>query len=171
LPPQPDAPVGGERVELRDDSTVVVRPLEPADASLIEGGFEQLSAVNRYQQFLFDRPDLNQLTTVDSDHYALGAIDPVSGSGVGLARYVRDGTDPARAVVGVVIVDAWQGRGLATRLLQRLAAHAREAAIEHFEAHMIVGDTSSERMFESLGPVETNERAAGVVDVTVRIAA
>jgi GNAT superfamily N-acetyltransferase len=159
----------GEEIELRDGSTCVARPLAPADASLVAGGFEQLSAVNRYRQFLFDRPDLNALTTVDRDHYALGALDPATGAGIGLARYVRDANDPQRAIVGVVVVDSWQGRGLATRLLHRLAAHARDGGIEHFDAHMIVGDDTSQRMFESIGPLMTTHRAAGVVDVTVKL--
>jgi GNAT superfamily N-acetyltransferase len=157
----------GERLTLRDGSTVLVRPLEPADASLVEHGFERLSAVNRYRQFIFDRPDLNELTTIDADHFALGAIDPATGAGVGLARYVRDRRDRARAVVAVVVVDDWQGRGLATRLLRSLVTRARASGVEHLEAHMIIGDVSSQRMFESVGQVETVERSAGVVDVTV----
>jgi hypothetical protein len=34
---------------------------------------------------------------------------------------------------------------------------------------MIVGDVSSQRMFESVGTLETTERANGVLDVTVRL--
>jgi hypothetical protein len=34
---------------------------------------------------------------------------------------------------------------------------------------MIVGDSSSERMFERVGAVEASKRAAGVVDLTVRL--
>jgi GNAT superfamily N-acetyltransferase len=163
----PAAPPSGERLTLRDGSTVLVRPLEPADASLVQEGFERLSAVNRYRQFIFDRPDLNEVTTIDDDHFALGAIDPATGEGVGIARYVRDPRDRTRAIVAVIVVDAWQGRGLATRLLRQLVTKARASGIEHLEAHMIIGDVSSQLMFESVGQVETVERAAGVVDVTV----
>jgi GNAT superfamily N-acetyltransferase len=159
----------GERVPLRDGSAVLIRPLEPADASMVEQGFERLGAVNRYRQFIFDRPDLNELTTVDDDHWALGAIDPETGAGVGLARYVRNPRDSTRAVVAVVVIDDWQGRGLATRLLRHLVTRARAGGIEHLEAHMIIGDVQSQRMFESVGTVETVERAEGVVDVTVRL--
>jgi GNAT superfamily N-acetyltransferase len=168
-------PIEGERVQLRDGSTVVIRSIQPADSSLVKDGFEHLGAVNRYRQFVFDREHLTdseaaEITAVDHrDHEALGAIDPQTGAGVGLARYVRERNDPTRAVAAVFVVDSWQGRGVATRLLQRLARRAVAGGIEHFDAHMIVGDTSAQRMFESVGTLETTQRAAGVVDVSVRL--
>lgn len=168
-PHRPTPAPTGERVELRDGSAVLIRPVAPGDTALVEEGFENLGAVNRYRQFLFGRPDARAVTAVDRDHLALGAVDPRTGAGVGLARYVRDASDPTRAIVAVLVVDSWQGRGLATRLLQRLTEDARANGIDRFEAHMIVGDTSSERMFESVGALERTTRANGVVDVTVRI--
>ena len=76
---------------------------------------------------------------------------------------LRDGS-------AVIVVDQWQKRGLGTRLLRRLAERARAAGIEHFESHMIVGDTTAQQVFESVGTVEAAERRGGVVDVTVRLA-
>ena len=173
--PEASAAIHGEQVHLRDGSTAIVRPVEPADAARLQEGFDQLSAVERYRRFLFDRSHLTpaeaaELASVDRDHEALGAIDPQTGCGVGLARFVRDSRDRTRATAAVIVVDSWQGRGLATQLLRRLADRARASGIARFEAHMIVGDTSSQRMFESVGTLETTERAKGVVDVTVRLA-
>lgn len=59
--------------------------------------------------------------------------------------------------------------GLGSRLLKRLADRAHAAGIEYFESHMIVGDATARQVLESVGPVQTNERDAGVVDVTVRL--
>jgi GNAT superfamily N-acetyltransferase len=165
----------GERVRLRDGSTCVMRPVQPADASLVREGFDHLSAVERYRRFIFDQEHLTaseatELATVDRDHVAYGAIDPTTGAGIGLARYVREPDDSSRAVTAVIVVDSWQGRGVATRLLRRLADRAREEGIEHLEAHMIVGDTSSQRMFESVGELEATRRSKGVLDVTVNLA-
>lgn len=175
-PRTPPRAVDGERLRLRDGSTVVIRQVSPADASLVEEGFDELSAVSRYRLFLFDRPDLTgeearALTRVDHrDQEALGAVDPASGAGVGLARYVRRRAEPACAVAAVTVVNAWQGRGLGTELLTRLAAHARAAGIDRFEAHMLVGDVEAQRMFEHVGPVETSRRSRGTLDVTVGLA-
>jgi GNAT superfamily N-acetyltransferase len=171
----PAGPIPGERVELRDGSAVVIRPVEPADSSLLKEGFERLSAVSRYRRFLFDRPDLTEseaeeLTRLDHrDHEALLAVDPETGDGAGLARYVRDAGDKTRAVAAVTVMDAWQGRGLGTELLRRLARRALAAGIEHFDGHMIVGDASAQRMFESVGSLETTQRSAGTLDLTVRL--
>jgi GNAT superfamily N-acetyltransferase len=169
--------IAGEPCRLRDGSTVRIRAVEPADSSLLEKGFHNLSALSRYRRFLFDRPELShaearELTELDHRaHEAIIALDPARGEGAGIARYVRDERDPARAVVAVTVVDAWQGRGLGTELLKRLTARARAEGIEHFEAHMIVGDDQARRMFESVGRVETSVRSAGTLDVTVNLSA
>jgi GNAT superfamily N-acetyltransferase len=172
---RPEDIARGERVTLRDGSTVVIRPVEPADTSLVREGYEHLSAVTRYQKFLLDRAptasDTEAVTHTDRDHDALGAIDPQTGAGVGLARCVRHPDDPSVATAAVVVVEGWQNRGLGTRLLKRLADRSRAAGIERYESHMIVGDTTAWQVFESVGAVDTATRSGGVVDVTVRLAA
>src|SRR3954452_24838950 len=169
----PEEVAVGERVILRDGSNVMVRPVRPADTSLVREGLEHLSAVTRYRKFLFDQrlsaSDVDGVTHLDRDHDALGAIDPATGVGVGLARCVREPGDPERATAAVIVADEWKSRGLGTRLLRRLADRARAAGIEYFESHMIVGDTTARQVFESVGTVQTTERAGGVLDVTVRL--
>jgi GNAT superfamily N-acetyltransferase len=63
------------------------------------------------------------------DHEAIIALDPLTGEGVGVARYVRAGADPEVAEVAVTVVDDWQGRGLGRALLERLAARARREGV------------------------------------------
>jgi GNAT superfamily N-acetyltransferase len=179
---KPPDHVEGEPVRLRDGSTVGIREVQPADASLLQEGFHNLSALARYRRFIFDRPDLTarsdltdaeatELTQLDHrDHEALVAIDPETGDGVGIARYVRDDADPSRAVAAVTVMDSWQGRGLGTELLKRIATRARAVGIDHFDAHLIVGDDDAQRMFEQVGPVETSERSRGTIDLTVSLA-
>ena len=50
---------------------------------------------------------------------------------VALANYVRL-RDPASAEVAFTVADAYQGRGIATRLLEQLAALAAARGIERF---------------------------------------
>jgi GNAT superfamily N-acetyltransferase len=172
---KPPGQIEGEPFRLRDGSTVRIRQVQAADASLLEEGFHNLSAVSRYRVFLFDRPDLTdaearELTQVDHRaHEAIIAVDPEHGDGVGIARYIRDDVDSSHAVAAVTVIDEWQGRGLGTELLTRIAARARAVGIEHFEGHMIVGDVEAQRMFEHAGPVETSERSRGTLDVTVSL--
>jgi GNAT superfamily N-acetyltransferase len=71
------------------------------------------------------------LLDVDGDRHVLliAEVGPRrSPRAVGLARYVIDG--PNRAELAYEVVDAWQGRGIGTRLLQRLVAVARERGVD-----------------------------------------
>jgi len=128
------------RVVLRDGSKVVIRPVGSADAPLLADGFTRLSPESRRLRFLRRKDELTPaelryFTDVDHhDHEALGALDHTGGRGVGIARYVRDTTDPQSAEIAVTVVDDWQGRGLGTELLAQLSGRARAEGIHRFTA-------------------------------------
>ena len=140
---------------LRDGSRVEIRPIEPDDRAALAEGFERLSPESRYRRFFGPMPHLSEsfldyLTRVDHhDHEALVAVDPQTGDGVGVARYVR--TDPAVAEPAVVVADDWQGRGVATCLLDALADRAREEGIERFEAPVLATNDDAIAVLERLG--------------------
>lgn len=127
-------------VELRDGSVVVIRQVQCTDAPLLADGFARLSAETRRLRFLTGKPsltaaELRYFTEIDHhDHEALGAVNPVDGRGLGIARYIRYADDPHGAEVAVTVVDEWQGRGLGTKLLSMLVDRARQEGIRHFAA-------------------------------------
>ena len=131
------------RLTLRDGSAVVVRPVEPDDAGLLVEGFEDLSDRSRYARFLTAVPRLprhwvDDLVDVDHrDREALGALDPATGEGIGVARYVRLDEDPAEAEFAIAVVDAWQGRGLGRALLQELVDAARANGIARLSGDVL----------------------------------
>src|SRR6476646_8790237 len=133
-------PSEGRPVRLRDGSAVLIRPVRPEDAGLLENGFAGLSDRSRRMRFLgpkagLSAAELRYLTDVDHrDHEALGALDHARGGGVGIARYLRDRDDPRTAEIAVTVIDDWQGRGLGTELLARLAERARREGIDRFTA-------------------------------------
>ena len=112
-------PSEGRPVRLRDGSAVLIRPVRPEDAGLLEDGFAGLSDRSRRLRFLgpkeaLSAAELRYFTDVDHrDHEALGALDHVRGGGVGIARYVRDREDPYAAEIAVTVIDGWQGRAWA----------------------------------------------------------
>src|SRR5205823_321375 len=98
------------------------------------------------------KSDLKYLTEVDHhDHEAIVA-ESLDGDPLGVARFVR--SSEGRAEAAVAVVDDWQGRGLGTALLQRLAQRAGEEGIDHFTAIMLAGNHEMLALCEELGPTE-----------------
>jgi uncharacterized membrane protein YdfJ with MMPL/SSD domain/RimJ/RimL family protein N-acetyltransferase len=165
-------PPHGDPVVVRDGTRVLIRPVEPGDAPLLERGFAQLGALSRYRRFLapvdhLDRDQVAYLTQVDHrDHEAIVAIDPVTGEGIGVARYVRDAGDPAQAEVAIVITDTWQDRGVGTALADRLAARAREAGIERVTARILASDQQPRHLLERFARTISQKEYAGRVELT-----
>ncbi|MGI9557646.1 MAG: GNAT family N-acetyltransferase [Solirubrobacterales bacterium] len=157
---------GGVEVSLRNGGSMLVRPIRPADKALIRAGFERLSDESRYRRFLSPTPRLSEqmlryLTEVDHEsHEALIATESTSGEGIGVARYVRT-DDPKAAEVAVTVVDDWHGRGVATALLELLAARARESGIEKFTALLLASNEEMVDLLERLGPTTVERAAAG----------
>jgi RimJ/RimL family protein N-acetyltransferase len=129
-----------ELVELAflDDGTAVeIRPILPSDDALLERMFYRLSPKTLYRRFFtpVQRPNaamLEHLCTLDyTDRLALVAL--IDGEVVAVARYDRL-AEADEAEVAVTVEDAWQQRGLATRLLWRLTAAARARGVGTFIA-------------------------------------
>ena len=152
------AEVHGVPTVLRDGSTVMVRPVQSSDASLLADGFARLSERSRRLRFLGKKDnltvaELRYLTCIDHhNHEALGALSP-DGRGIGVARYIRDSEDPSRAEVAVTVVDEWHGRGLGTKLLELLSDRARAEGVERFTATVASDNMASSRLLRSAGGV------------------
>jgi RimJ/RimL family protein N-acetyltransferase len=158
LPGRPlPRPSGGRPVRLRDGSAVLIRPVRPEDARLLEDGFAGLSDRSRRMRFLgpkagLSAAELRYLTDVDHrDHEALGALDHARGGGVGIARYVRDREDPYAAEIAVTVIDGWQGRGLGTELLARLSERACQEGIRRFTAAVAADNAPMTGLLRNLG--------------------
>ena len=155
----------GTAVALRDGSRVVVRPVRRDDWELLLAGFERLGPRSRYQRFLapmaeLTEDDVSYLTDVDHhDHEALAAIDPVTGDGVGVARFIRCADRPDTAEAAVTVIDDWQGRGLGTALLDLLAERARAEGIVRFTALLLAENRDMLEVLEAIGPLNVVDRA------------
>jgi ribosomal protein S18 acetylase RimI-like enzyme len=161
--------------ELRDGSRVVIRPLVADDKEGLAAAFERASERTRYLRFLGPTPALTAkqlayLTEIDHhDHEALVAIEPSSGEGLGIARYVRSSQDPAAAECAVAVADEWQGRGLGTALLRRLMARARDEGIERITALVLSQNREALGLLEAVGRVEERVADHGTIEVSLDI--
>ena len=164
-----------ERMVLRDGSSVVIRPLAAGDEAAIAGWFTSwfggLSAETLYARLfvLLQRLDPRRgsaLARVDcSDHEVIMAFAP-DGVTVGIARCVRVGK-PGSAEVTVAVADDWQGRGIATMLLERVAARARSAGIEQLTAVCLASDLTLIRLLSRLGATTVGPSDAGLVGIRI----
>jgi RimJ/RimL family protein N-acetyltransferase len=174
-PKRPAARLDGERVRLQDGAEIVIRSVEPHDAPLLELGLEHLSAMSRYRRFRsrvqhLGRDELAELTDVDHrTREALGALDPSSGEGIGIARYVRDPHDSRQAEVTYVVVDAWQHRGVGKALLERLAKRALAVGVERVTATTLVGNVPARRLLAHVADTIAEHRDGGIVELTARL--
>ena len=157
--------------------TVAVRPIEPGDKAKLVAAFGRLSEASRYRRFLsphgqLSKAELRYLTEVDHhDHEALVALHPVTSEGVGVARYVRDSRRPDSAEIAVVVADEWQGRGVGTTLLHRLADRAREEGIRRLTALMLAENDAMAHLLSDLGETRVLEVGQGTVELAVDLPA
>jgi len=144
----------GEHILLSDGSEVVVRPVRPEDTPLFAETWWRLGS----------SPEVDHV-----DHEAIGAVVPRRAQGVGVARYVRSPERPHVAAAAVVVADAWQRRGLGTKLLRRLGARARENGIHVFTAGLLSRDPARLRVLGELGKVTVTREEGAAVAVEVEM--
>ena len=128
--------------ELRDGSRVCVRAIRPDDKEQLKIGFRRLSPRSVYRRFFHPVREitadaLRDVTEVDfRDQVALVlTVDDETGERViAEGRFVRVAPGANRAEIGVIVGDAYQGRGAGTLLLQHLVRLARAAGVRELVA-------------------------------------
>jgi RimJ/RimL family protein N-acetyltransferase len=142
---------------LRDGRVVEVRPLERADREGLAAAISRLSDQTRYLRFATAKPrltklELDFLVNVDHRrHEAIVAIDQTTRRGVAAVRYVQVPGEPHVAEIAATVTDDWQGIGLGTALLARLAARAREEGYSAFRASVLASNRRSIAMLLAAG--------------------
>lgn len=160
-----------EQVMLRNGAAIVIRQLAAGDEAAITSWFDGLGAQTRYARFFgwLDRLDnrtRSELVRVDHRDREAIAARAVDGTTVGIARYIRLG-ESRTAEVAVAVADDWSGQGVATLLLERVAAQARAVGIQQFTATCLVTNRTVIRLLSRLGTASVGPPDAGIV--TVRI--
>jgi acetyl coenzyme A synthetase (ADP forming)-like protein len=163
-------------VILRDGSTLRLRePGEPDRDGLVRF-FEALSERSLYLRFHgIPRVDAHLVEPVlEPDWVECGALlASVAEDGedriVALANYVRL-RDPRSAEVAFAVADDYQGRGIATRMLERLAAVAGPRGIERFVGEVMADNAAMIGVFEGVGFEVSRTLEGGEVEMTFPIA-
>lgn len=158
-------------VVLEDGSTVVFRAPRERDIPVVRGFFEDLSAEGRYPRFLglprLDDDRIRRLVAGTPDRCVLLAC---CGSRiVAVAGFHRNRLAPERAEVAFAIAGALRGRGMGTRLLERLAERARERDIRFFDADVKSDNRGLLDVFAESGFELTQTCESGVTRVALSL--
>jgi acetyl coenzyme A synthetase (ADP forming)-like protein len=152
-------------VVLRDGSTLTLRPGCDADVPALLEFFRALSPHSAYMRFMgfpsLDADRVRRFATTDpSIGYSL--LGESGGRIVAAAGYYRTVT-PDCAEVAFAIADAMQGRGIGTRMLDRLADIARLEGIRTFEAEVLGENRKMMTVFVDSGYELTSRLDRGVM--------
>ena len=158
---------------LRDGSTLHFRPIKLDDVSALVELHKRLSPRSVYFRFFSPLPELSEeraraLATVDYNN-TFALVGELGGRLVGVARYYRDEKAHDRAEVAFLIEDALQGRGIATRMLERLAEIAREKGITTFDAYVLGDNRKMMDVFMHTGFAVERRLDGGVFQVSFPI--
>jgi len=148
--------------------------LEASDREPLRRLFYRLSPETLYRRFMspIARPEqVRPDRLLDVDHRNREAIVAVDdGEIVGVARYFRQpGSNEAE--LAVVVADAWQRQGLATRMLAALAEQASAARIERFTLIMQADNRPILQLVRRVDPSARLALSYGVYETTVPVAA
>jgi RimJ/RimL family protein N-acetyltransferase len=167
-----------DRAELRDGRKVLISQLTPADAPVVADAFARLSDESRRLRFLGPKANLTSaelryLTEVDGhDHEALAAIEPSTGRGIAIGRFVRDPTSPDRAEVAITVADEWQRQGLGKLMLERLVHRAREESVRSFTALVSADNRGMQALLGRVGgSASVHHVSNGVAEYEIKLGA
>ncbi len=163
---------------LRDGATARIRPITTDDAERLVSFYEQVSDESKYFRFFAPYPRLSARDVHRFTHHdyvdRVGLAVTVGGEFIATVRYDRiDGrgrpaSAPAdEAEVAFLVQDAHQGRGVASALLEHIAAVARERGIRRFVAEVLPANTKMIKVFRDAGFTQRRSFEDGSVHLTL----
>ncbi|MCX5393681.1 bifunctional GNAT family N-acetyltransferase/acetate--CoA ligase family protein [Streptomyces sp. NBC_00094] len=149
-------------VVLRDGGTARIRPITTDDADRLVSFYEQVSDESKYYRFFAPYPRLSAKDVHRFTHHdfvdRVGLAATIGGEFIATVRYDRidDRGMPAsfpadEAEVAFLVQDAHQGRGVASALLEHIAAVARERDIRRFAAEVLPANNKMIKVFTDAG--------------------
>jgi acetyltransferase len=137
---------------------IVTREAVPGDFErYFDEGFQELSAESRHLRFFTavrELPENVRLRLADVDGFrnaavvafdaALTSADHPEGKAIGVARWM--GNDEGPPELSVTVIDAYQGMGVGTHLMDSLLALARKRGVRRILADVLRENTGMRRL-------------------------
>ncbi|NWG31363.1 MAG: GNAT family N-acetyltransferase [Rhodocyclaceae bacterium] len=141
-----------------DGQLVTIRPIRPEDAEMEQEFVRNLSPETKYYRFMNTLKELSpvqlvRLTQIDYDReMAFVALTQIDGkeTEIGVARYAMN-PDGESCEFAIVVADAWQGKGLARRLMGVIIDTARSRGIKYMNGDFLAENRRMIQFVTSLG--------------------
>ena len=148
--------------------------MQPSDRDIEQQFIRKLSPLSRYYRFhtalrelspyLLDR--FTQVNYPDEMALIATVFEGNHEREIGVARYAR-GPGANCAEIAVVVADAWQGKGIGTRLLSTLTDAARQHGIAGFTADVLADNKRMLAVFHGSGHEVSSRLVDGVYNLKI----
>jgi RimJ/RimL family protein N-acetyltransferase len=162
---------------LKDGTAIAIRAIRPDDSGRLLEAFAHLDRQSIYTRFFSHKAgltdaELKQYTDVDFDRVVALVATLGTGDGQTLiagGRYVCDDAQPAArsAEIAFTTEEDYQGRGLASLLLDHLVRIARQKGVSRFEAYVLAENQAMLAVFRRSGLPMHVRHESGVAHVTL----
>jgi acyl-CoA hydrolase/GNAT superfamily N-acetyltransferase len=157
-----------------DDGKVLFRPVKPTDERRLKEFFHALPYHTHYVRFIsamrvFPQRNLHDLLDIDyeKEMSVVGVIGAVGSERViALGRYLLD-EETNIAEVDFAVRQEWQGKGVATYLLNHLVKIARSKHIAGFVAYVDPTNLAASAVFHNTGYVVHRSLRQGIHRITI----
>ena len=152
-----------EKWTLADGVRLTLRHIAPTDAAREQAFVHGLSPESSYLRFHgtktgLGKKELEKFTNPDPRN-AVALIVLCSGEAgeeeIGVARYVTD-PDKANCEFAIVVADAWQKRGIGTRLMNALMRHLRVSGVGRMSGSVLKSNAAMRKLAKQLDFAETD---------------
>jgi GNAT superfamily N-acetyltransferase len=153
---------------------VTVRPLANGDTRAVTAVFDRLSDASRARRFHAAKPRLT-----DREAATLAEIGPTSHVLVahvaddplpaGLARLVRDRSNPSTAEIAFEVADCYQRAGIGSLLVNMLLADARAAGISRVDAFVEISNRPALNLLRRILDRATSRFEDGVTCISAAL--
>lgn len=147
-----------KKATLADGTVITMRPIRPADTQIESEFARNLSDESRYNRFMDTLRELSPqmlsyFTHVDYDrHMAFIVVIDAGGqeTQIAVARYIV-ADDDTSCEFAIVVADAWQRRGIGSRLMQVLIETARARGLSKMFGVVLAGNHKMLELMTRLG--------------------
>ncbi|MFN3390376.1 MAG: GNAT family N-acetyltransferase [Meiothermus ruber] len=173
-PPTPQYALESGPILLKDGRTATLRPARPEDRPLFVEFLERLSPQARTFRFFSEvnpetAADLLLRKPPDEDKVTLVVLTGDPERIIATGEYVQEGPGSTSAEVAFLVDDWYQGRGLGSLLLERLALIGVQRGIRRFHAFTLAENKQMLDVFKASGFKVESHAESGEVEVSFEI--